>query len=131
MDEKCLEWWRCSGTSVQQQVTMSRSQPAETRSNKSNRRIRRPGDCFDCGTIAQIDLGKFSQGEHMRVLPRKHHHSRRRTLPLRGTRDTSFQSVTKCDDGTCKNLHDSVMLFNGTDALQGIGERMMKDGNAV
>ena len=44
MDEKMFsvdgKWWRCSGTSLQQsahsgrqQVTMSRSQPAETRSN--------------------------------------------------------------------------------------------------
>ena len=67
----------------------------------------------------------------MRVHPRRHHHSRRRTPPLHGTHDKSLQSITKCDDGTCKDLHDSVMLFNGTDELQGIGERMMKDRNAV
>ena len=67
----------------------------------------------------------------MRVHPRKHLHSRRRTLPLHRTHEKSFQSITKCDDGICKDLHDSVMLFNGTDAPQGIGERMMKDWNAV
>ena len=37
----------------------------------------------------------------------------------------------KCDDGTHKELHDSVMLFNGTDALKGISERMTKDQYAV
>ena len=32
----------------------------------------------------------------------------------------------KCDDGIRKELHDSVMLFNGTDALKGISERVTK-----
>ena len=30
----------------------------------------------------------------------------------------------KCDDDTHENLHDGVMLFNDTDALQGNGERI-------
>ena len=37
----------------------------------------------------------------------------------------------KCDDDIHENLHDGVMSFDDTDALQGIGERMMKDRNAV
>ena len=37
----------------------------------------------------------------------------------------------KCGDDTHENLHDGVMSFNDTDALQGIGERMMKDRHAV
>ena len=37
----------------------------------------------------------------------------------------------KCYDDIHKNLHDDVMSFNDADALQGIGERMMKDQNAV
>ena len=37
----------------------------------------------------------------------------------------------KRDDDTRKDLHDGVVLFVGTDALQGTGERMTKDRNAV
>ena len=84
-----------------------------------------------CDTILKIDFGKCRQGEHIRVPPRKHHHSRRRTFPLHGTHDKSLQSIMKCDDDIRKDLHDGVMLFHGTDALQGIGERMTKDRNAV
>ena len=79
----------------------------------------------------QRDFRKFSQGEHMRVHPRQHHHSRRRTLPLHGAHDKSLQSIMKCDDDIHENFHDGVMSFNDTDALQGIGERTMKDRNAV
>ena len=86
--------------------------------------------CFGLRHIAQIDFGKFRQGEHIRVPPRIHHHCRRRTFPSHRTYDKSFQSIMKCDD-ICKDLHGSVMLFTGTDALQGIGERMTKDQNAV
>ena len=67
----------------------------------------------------------------MRVHPRKHRHSRRRTLPLHGIHDTSLQSIMKCHDDTNKNLHDAFMSPNDADALRGIGERMMKDRNAV
>ena len=126
---------RCSGASVQQQVTMYRSQPAESRSNKkqlqdSQQRQYESGDCFGLRHIAQIDFGKFSQGEHMRVHPRKHH-SRRRTLPLHGTHDKSLQSIMKCYDDSHQNLHDGGMSPNDADAPQGIGERMMKDRSAV
>ena len=31
----------------------------------------------------------------------------------------TLQNIMKCDDGIRKELHDSVMLFNGTDALKG------------
>ena len=113
---------------------MSRSQPEPQQQKQlqdSQQRQHASGDCLRLRHIAQTDLGKFSQGEHMRVHPRKHHHSRRRTLPLHGAHDKSFQSISKCDDDTCKDLHDSVMLFNGTDALQGIGESMMKNPNVV
>ena len=37
----------------------------------------------------------------------------------------------KCYGDTLKNLHDDVMSHNDADALQGIGERMMKDQDAV
>ena len=67
----------------------------------------------------------------MRASPRTHHQSRRRTFRLHGTHDKSSQSIMKCDDNTHENLHDGVMLFNDTGALQGIGERMVKDQNAV
>ena len=62
--------------------------------------------------------------EHMRVHPRKHHHSWRRTLPLHGTHDKSLQSIMRCHDDIHKNLHDGLMLFDDTDALKGIIERM-------
>ena len=81
--------------------------------------------------MALIDFGKCRQGEHKRVPPRKLHQSRRRTFPLHGTHDKSLQSITKYDDDIRKDLHDGVMLFNGTDARQGTGERMTKDRNAV
>ena len=126
---------------------MSRSQKAETRSNRSNCRIRNSSSkhleivrdvkedfalhCLGLRHIPQIDFGKCRQGGYIRVLPRKHHESRRRTFPLHGTHDKSLQSIMKCDDETRKDLHDGVMMFNGTDALQGIGERMTKDRNAT
>ena len=53
------------------------------------------------------------------------------TFLLHGTHDKSVQSIMKCYDDTHENLHDSVMSFNDTDALQGIGERMRKVRNAV
>ena len=37
----------------------------------------------------------------------------------------------KCDGDIHDNLHDGVMSFNDTDALQGFGERMIKDRTAV
>ena len=37
----------------------------------------------------------------------------------------------KCDVDIREDLHDGVMMFNGTDALQWIGERMTKDQNAA
>ena len=40
--------------------------------------------CFRLRHRAQIDFGKFRQGEHLRVPRRKHHHRRRRTFPFRG-----------------------------------------------
>ena len=43
----------------------------------------------------------------------------------------SLQSIMECYDDIHKNLHDDVMSFNDADALQGIGERMTKDWNAV
>ena len=67
----------------------------------------------------------------MRARPRKHHQSRRRTFPLHGTHDKSLQSIMLCEDDIHESLHDGVMSFNDTDALQGIGERMIKDRNAV
>ena len=115
---------------------MSRSQPAESRSNRSNCRIRSSGSthreiALDCDTLLRSTSEKFSQGEHMRVHPRKHHHSRRRTLPLHGTHDKSLQSIMKCYDDIHQNLHDGVMSPNDADALRGTGERMMKVRNAV
>ena len=47
------------------------------------------------------------------------------------TREKVLQNIMKCDDGTRNELHDSVMLSNGTDALKGISERMTKDQHAV
>ena len=37
----------------------------------------------------------------------------------------------KCYDEIRKKSDDDVMSLNDADALQGIGERMMKDQNAV
>ena len=54
-----------------------------------------------------------------------------RTFPLHGNHDKSSQSITKCYDDIHNNLHDDVMSPNDADAVQGIGERMMKDQNAV
>ena len=40
-------------------------------------------------------------------------------------------NIMKCDDDICKDLHDNVMVVNGTDALQGTSERVTKNQNAV
>ena len=50
---------------------------------------------------------------------------------LRRTRDMFIQNIMKCYDGIRKELQDDAMLFNGTDALKGISERMTKDQYAV
>ena len=50
---------------------------------------------------------------------------------MHGNHDSSLQSVMKCNDDIHKNLHDDVMSLNDADALQGLGERMMKDQSAV
>ena len=78
-----------------------------------------------------LDCDTLLTGRTHTSAPRKHHHCRRRTYPSHGTHDKSVQSIMKCDDDMRKDLHGSVMLFNGTDALQGIGERMTKDQDAV
>ena len=96
-------------------MTTSRSQPAETRSNRSNCRIR------------SNSSGHREVARDVKEIVALHC-SRRRTSPLH---NKSSQSTMKCDDGIHENLHDGVMSFNDTDALQGIGERMMKDQNAV
>ena len=83
------------------------------------------------GFAAADDFRNFSQGEHMRVHPRKQNRSRHRTLPLHGTHDKSSQSIMKCYDDIHKDLHDGFMSPNDADALQENGERMMKDRNAV
>ena len=49
---------------------------------------------------------------------------------MHGTHDKFLQSIMKCDDDIRKDLHDGVMLFNDTDALEGISERMTKDQHA-
>ena len=95
----------------------------------SKRTLRYTASGYD--TILKIDFGKYRQGERIQLRPRRHHHSRRRTFPLHGTHDKSLQSIMKCDDDIRKDLHDGVMLFHGTDALQRIGERMTKNRNAV
>ena len=138
----------CSGTSVQQsahsgrqEVTVSRSQPVETRSNRSSCRVRSSSSehrevardvkedvaphCLGLRHIAQIDFGKCRQGEYIRVLPRKHHQSRRRTFPLHGTHDKSLQSIMKCYDDIHENLHDDVMSFTDTASN---GERRSQRG---
>ena len=58
-------------------------------------------------------------------------HCSNRLRKVTGKQDKSLQSVMKCYDDIHKNLHDDVMSFNDADALQGIGERMIKDQNAV
>ena len=82
MDEKMFrvdgKWWRCSGTSAQQQVTMSRSQSAVTH---SNRRIRSSGrehreialHCLGLQPTAQIDVARYRRRENTRDHPRKQH----------------------------------------------------------
>ena len=127
---------QCSGTSVQQparssrqQLTMCRQQPAATEASGPGDQRRVYGrarevlgrllvmsqkllrHCSRLGHRAQIDFGKFRQGEYLRVPRRQHHHCRRRTFPLCGgvlqpnfigkeasrIHDTSFQSTVKCD----------------------------------
>ena len=123
MDEKRFrvdgKWWRCCGTSVQQQVTMSRSQPAVTR---SNRKIRSGGSehreialhCLGLQPTAQIDFGRYRRGENVRDHPRKQHQSRNQTFPLHRTRDKLIQNIMKCDDGIRKDLHEChVVQWHG------------------
>ena len=76
-------------------------------------------------------LPKVQTGEHVRALPRKHHQSWRRTFALHRHHDKSLQSITKYYDDIHKNLQDDVMSFNDAVALPWIGERMMKDQNAL
>ena len=136
-------------------MTMSRSQPAETHSNRSNCRIRSSGPgvqrsvcrlprealerlfgmskrmllciALDCDTLLKSTSESSDRENTYEFPPRKHHHCRRRTFPSHRTCDKSFQSIMKCDDDICT----AVSCCNGTDALQGIGERMTKDQNAV
>ena len=131
---KCLERMASSGDSCRQQVTTSRSQPAETAATEGTAGSaeaaaasigKLPNLASDCDTLPKSTSESTDKENTYEIM------SRRRKFLLHGTRDKSLQSIVKCYEDVHKNLHDGFMSPNDADALPGIGERMMKDRNAV